>query len=394
MKLQACIIVFILLCSLSRSQSDEPSCTAGIVVMTKEEIRREIREQFTSTCVLSPDIQRTPNRSSLPVNGTRRCFSERQLIQHIGDIITASIVEEIVTNISTMMEGLLQPLVNRLNALHQPGKSPSHPAVSCKEIYDYDPSTPSGWYSIEASDGTAVSRFCDMTRTCGGVTGGWMQVTKLDMRNSSSQCPSGLREIVHPTKRLCGMGIDGGGCSRVNFATDGIGYNQVCGKIIAYQYGSTDGFGFVGAGIGQPRYIDGNYLDGVSLTHGRSPRKHIWTFAAALDEVGTVPVDNCPCTNIHSASGATHPPSFVGNDYFCDTGSQHRFQGDHLYDDDPLWDGAGCGPANTCCSLNNPPWFMKQLSSTARDDIEMRICSNENRQSEDVQVEEVEIYIR
>ena len=96
------------------------------------------------------------------------------------------------------------------------------------------------------------------------------------------------------------------------------------------------------------------------------------------------PFDNCLCTNVHSASGATHPPSFVGNDYFCDTGSHHRVRGDHLYVEDPLWDGAGCGPANTCCSLNNPPWFMKQLPSAARDDIEMRICSNENRQSEDV----------
>ena len=181
--------------------------------MTKDEIRREIREQFTSTCVFSPDIQRTPNRSSSPVNGTRRCFSERQLIQHVGDAITDNIVEEIVTNVFTKMEGLLQPLVNRLNVLHQPGKSPSHPAVSCKEIYDYDPNTPSGWYSIEASDGTTVRKYCDMTRTCGSVTGGWMQVTKLDMRNSSSQCPSGLRERVHRAKRVCGMGIDDSGCS-------------------------------------------------------------------------------------------------------------------------------------------------------------------------------------
>ena len=292
------------------------------------------------------------------------------------------------------MERLIQPLVNRLNALHRPGKSPSHPAVSCKEIYDYDSNTPSGRYWIEASDGTAVRKSCDMTRTCGGVTGGWMQVTKLDMRISSSRCPSGLRERVHPTKRLCGMGIDGGGCSHVKFVTDGIGYNQVCGKIIAYQYGSTDAFGYAGAGTGQPRSVDGNYLDGVSLTHGLSPRKHIWTFAVALDEVGTLPVDNCLCTNVHSASGATRPPRFVGNDYFCDTGSRHRFQRGRLYDDDPLWDGAGCGPANTCCSLNNPPWFFKQLTSATRDSIEMRVCANENRQREDIRIEEIEIYVR
>ena len=42
-----------------------------------------------------------------------------------------------------------------------------------------------------------------------------------------------------------------------------------------------------------------SYLDGISLTHGHNPRKHIWTFAAALDEVGTNPSYNFPCTNIH-----------------------------------------------------------------------------------------------
>ena len=363
MKLQVIILFLALLCYVASSQSNDGTCSyAGIMVMTKEEMKRE-------TLKLAVKI-------------------EENLLSKLEKMILLSL-DKIEANFSEKLDQMIQPVLSRLNALHQPGKSPSHPAVSCNEIYDYYPSTPSGWYSIEASDGTTVRKYCDMTRTCGGVTGGWMQVTKLDMKNSSSRCPSGLRERVHPTKRLCGIGINGGGCSRVNFATDGIGYNQVCGKIIAYQYGSTDGFGPTLVN----RILDGNYVDGVSLTHG-SPRKHIWTFVSALDEVGTFPGSDCPCTNVHSASGATRPPSFVGDDYFCDTGSQHNFQRDHLYDDDPLWDGAGCGPANTCCSLNNPPWFFKQLPSATGDDVEMRICSNENRDNEDVRVQEIEIYVR
>jgi len=35
----------------------------------------------------------------------------------------------------------------------------------------------------------------------------------------------------------------------------------------------------------QSRTIDDVYVDGISLTHGSSPRQHIWTFANALDEV-------------------------------------------------------------------------------------------------------------
>ena len=41
---------------------------------------------------------------------------------------------------------------------------------------------------------------------------------------------------------------------------------------------------------------------------------------------------------------------------------------------DPLWDGKGCGPTNTCCSFNNPPWFIKNLHSSTTDDVEMRLC--------------------
>ena len=83
----------------------------------------------------------------------------------------------------------------------------------------------------------------------------------------------------------------------------------------------------------------------------------------------------CPCTNTRNTSPPQVPP-FVGDDYFCDTGSENHFQF-IFYGDDPLWDGDGCGEFNTCCSWNSPPWFMKQLSSTTSDDIEMRLCANQ-----------------
>ena len=53
--------------------------------------------------------------------------------------------------------------------------------------------------------------------------------------------------------------------------------------------------------------IDGNYVDGISLTHGRNPREHIWTFAGALSETVSVAKLNCPCTNSFQAEFATPP---------------------------------------------------------------------------------------
>ena len=75
----------------------------------------------------------------------------------------------------------------------------------------------------------------------------------------------------------------------------------------------------------------------------------------------------------------------MGNDYFCDTGSitTGRFYSD------PLWDGDDCEPPlNSCCTLNNPPWFYKQLSI---DDIEMKVCRDQGITNEDICIEMVDI---
>ena len=219
-----------------------------------------------------------------------------------------------------------------------------------------------------------------------------MQVAKLDMTNSSHQCPPGTRLRTNLPRRLCGIVLNGPGCSSTTLAIHGIEYREVCGKIIAYQDASTDAFGAYDPNE-RSYNLDGNYVDGISLTHGSNPREHIWTFAAALDEVGSFRHYNCPCTNANQAAFATQPPSFVGNDYFCDTGSTNRWS--HIfYPDDPLWDGAGCGPANTCCSLNNPPWFLKQLPSNTTDDIEMRMCRDQLSYDEDTPIEIIELYVR
>ena len=265
-----------------------------------------------------------------------------------------------------------------------PGFSEDLPALSCGEIYHAYSESPSGYYWIQSSNGP-IYIYCDMTLTCKGVSGGWMQVVKLNMTNSSHQCPPGTTLRTDLPKRLCGIGISGVGCSSTIFNTYGIEYGQVCGKIIGYQDESPDGFYH-----GSSQSIDGYYVDGISLTHGSNPRQHIWTFVGALHEVTT---GGCPCTNRDSASSAIPPPAFVGNDYFCDTASAEHFQR-IFYGDDPLWDGAGCGPLNDCCDFNNPPWFRKQLPSATADDIEMRICGSQSVNDEDTPVEIIEIYIQ
>ena len=267
-----------------------------------------------------------------------------------------------------------------------PGLLPSFPATSCLQVSLY----PSGYYWVRASNGSAVRVYCDMTRSCGGVTGGWMRVARLDFNDTSTLCPCGLRERVDSGIRTCGIESSEAACPSVMFSTSGVEYSKVCGKVISYQNRSTDAFGNHGRGANPT--IDSNYVDGVSLTHGHTPRKHIWTFAAALYEAEDGRFTGSVCECSHSQRAGTSSPSFVGQDYFCDSGNQMNFRFT-FFDANPLWDGDGCGSESTCCSFNNPPWFHKVLPYPTSDDIEMRVCCDQNRTNEDIAMSSVELYI-
>ncbi len=45
----------------------------------------------------------------------------------------------------------------------------------------------------------------------------------------------------------------------------------------------------------------------------------------------------------------------------------------------------------TCCEFKNPLWFCKQLPQPTTDDIELRLCGDEDINNEDIPIE---IYIR
>ena len=143
--------------------------------------------------------------------------------------------------------------------------------------------------------------------------------------------------------------------------------------------------------------IERDYVYGVSLTHGQSPRQHIWTFAGTRDESLVAPTQKCPCinTNINPPPAV---PSYIGTDYFCDTASSTAFVPTYIQVSDPLWDGEGCGPTNTCCydpqREVNPPWFVKTLSSPTSDDIEMRLCHPYYNSHGSTPIEIVELYVQ
>ena len=292
----------------------------------------------------------------------------------------SEIMNEIKQNIST----LLQDVVHCRLA----GRTPENPANSCAELADQEPDIPSGNYWILNSTQSPVQVFCEMGDVFPSsinVTRGWVRVANLNMTDTNQQCPENLTlSYTNQPIRLCGRSTDYG-CDSVVFTTYGVQYRQVCGRVRGYQFNSPGAFEIVYC---PSCTIDAPYVDGISITHG-TPRKHVWTYAAGVfgDQPGRY---TCPCTG-----SGTPPLAFVGSDYYCEAGLDRGSWDSVLYSSDPLWDGQDCnGLEQTCCDPPSLPWFCKELPQPATDNLEFRICSDQDRQDEDTPIDLVQLYIQ
>ena len=197
------------------------------------------------------------------------------------------------------------------------------------------------------------------------------------MSDPSQQCRSVWREITTP-HRVCGR--RSGKLWGVTYTTGSEQYDQGCGRIKCCLPVGTCWF----------RLWFFNYLDGISVTHG-SPRQHIWSFIGGYDEQGR----SCPCVN--GSTVGSRIPSFVGQNYFCESGLTRYsdgVNGPFFSNGDPLWDRQGCGPTSNCCTFNLPPWFNVQLPFPTTDYIKVRICSNVGISSEDTPIQLIEFYVK
>ena len=165
----------------------------------------------------------------------------------------------------------------------------------------------------------------------------------------------------------------------------------MCGQLRGYQYGTPDAFN---SSLANPSLtIDSVYVDGVSITYGSAPRKHIWTYANGVNLVHPTPQFNCPC----NTGNAVAPPLFLGSDYYCETGDNDKQCCGYstLYSNDTLWDGQQCpGEEAPCCTHPNMPWFNKTLSETTTEDIELRVCADEPVTNEDTPLQVIELFVR
>ena len=116
----------------------------------------------------------------------------------------------------------------------------------------------------------------------------------------------------------------------------------------------------------------------------------IWTYAIGItdNDIAHVKSSLCPCSQL---SGEL-PPSFVHNNYYCESGTMTEIS--DISADDPVQDGEGCSYESSCCSEPNLPWFYRQIPLTASEDAETRICHDEAASDENVLVKELQLYVQ
>ena len=212
----------------------------------------------------------------------------------------------------------------------------------------------------------------------------WKRVVYIDMKNPNHTCPANSRwsPYTNSGKRLCHRSADSG-CDSATFDVDDVigKYTKVCGRIVAYKLGIADAFArFTTNELG----LEGNYVDGISITHG-NPLRHIWTFAAGSAE-SSQSYFKCPCEDAEPTSETI---SITNGHFFCESGG--RDVHNSLIADNPLWDGKGCGPNSHCCSYNDPPYFTATLSEPTCDSIQVRLCGGSG---EDTPIELIELYVK
>ena len=162
-------------------------------------------------------------------------------------------MNEINQNISALLQEVVHCMLL--------GRTPENPANSCTELAEREPDVPSGNYWILNSTQSPVQVFCEMGEVFPSslsVTGGWVRVANLNMTDPEQQCPGNLQLSYTNPIRLCRRRTDRS-CDSVTFATYGIQYKKVYGRVRGYRFRSPDAFERWGA-CSTPCTIDNRYV--------------------------------------------------------------------------------------------------------------------------------------
>ena len=343
-------------------------------------LQKELKQIHNQSTLMSKELKLLTSSNTHNIVKIRHNLSE---IQHnLLALTSLCSIHNLSSEVETLMEHVTnvtitsnatQNVLDNLAPLLVDSIQDHYVFDSCAAITHFLLPFQSGLYSIRSFNGSPVQLNCMLS--CNGILGTWRRVAYLNTSSSSPlQCPSGLEARSDPTS--CRRNISDAGCSSVTYHVEGSPYNCISGRLVAHQSGYPDAFTSPsGASRNGNPSLEGNYVDGISLTYGSNPRNHIWTFTAGLDFSGTT---------IQCANCDHHKPSMiVGSDYSCEINGPCS-SGTSVCNE-PLWDGNQCVGNAT---------FYKELPQPTTDNIEMRICRDQDRGDEDILITLVEIYVQ
>ena len=260
---------------------------------------------------------------------------------------------------------------------------------SCARWKQVDMSLPSGDYWLMADNGPMVRHYCDMTLSCGGITGGWTRIVHLDTQNIATGCPAEFRgkkvtfTDEKPLKEGCQLDSlrtcafqpnEFNSCSKVTLHTD-LPYSRVCGRIIGYPLESVN---VIKNKSSTESYSQSDIRDSITISHG-SESSHIWTFAVASSRGRGM---NCHC-NTSEWREAENQHSFCDSPVDDERNFVYEFV-------DPLWDSISCGKSTD----NSPPWFYRSLLHNTSDDIVLSMCKYEAVNGMEIGIQILDILVQ
>ena len=174
---------------------------------------------------------------------------------------------------------------------HIPNRVVTTSHSSCKSILDNSTSAPSGYYHSTTTNCSTVLVYCDMEGTNCGRERGWTRVAYVNMTQpgATCACPQGLEQKSINGSLYCGSKFSSGRGCKSAFLNTTDSYQQVCGRVVGYQYGHPYAFNSY---IISATDINGMLFDGISMMYG-IPRKHIFTYTAGAAD-GNAFADSCP----------------------------------------------------------------------------------------------------
>ena len=297
------------------------------------------------------------------VSNTSTAMLKRLNIEILETITNSSEIS--VTTINTLQD----KLANGVQTLHT--------FDSCEAVSNFSIQLPSGMYNIRAGNSSKIE-YCSniIAFSCHGIPGRWRRTAYLSNTTSPIACPMGFEFITDPNvPALCKRNPTGARCSSITYSTNGNSYSQVCGTIHGSYFGDPDGFdshSSIRSRSGNTP-VNGNYVDGISLTHGSMNEHHIWTLSAIV---------NFANPTLICSVCASNKPNYVGMDYSCDVLGTRACK-------------SGCSPRQIWgsgqCIGNNT--FYKNLMQPTSDDIKMRVCTDQAEDDEDIYLSFIELYV-